>query len=821
MTPLRLYTAPAVGVAVIALGACVILGWLADSEPMVRVVPGSAAVGINTAVLLMAAGTCLLRLARAQPGWWCAAGATLLIVLPVAVLIENLTQVDLGIDWATSHAFVDDGSPQPGRMSLNASIGFVAAGIALLLATRFNDRPVLARAAPVLALVTLAIGLTALLGYALGLETLYRVAIHNRTPIPTAIALSLIGIGLWVGLRQRAWLTTRASVAEPDRHITRIAVMVLTGLALTAGLTGFVVLKQGLERWMSDRTLSFTKNTATVMAHMINQSLLLAQTVAAHPTLQRVLAQSSTAYRDPAARHLVLEIGASFKSAGLTGLHFLDASGRLVTTGTMARFRAAMVVDLPHTEGAAQLLWNDGFVLLSKADVLQRGTPIGAVVVEQRLPALTRMYREIQQTGGSSDLLLCGRDAADALCFPTRFNGANTRIAMHDDGQPNLPIDRALRGQNGITITKDLRGVAVLAAFAPVGDTGLGITFKTDVVELYAPIRERLNLVLALLATLVGLGTLFLRAQVQPIARRLVSEQRRMNTILQTSHEAFVEIDQTGRITDWNAEAERTFGWSRSEAMGRDMADLILPPAFRDPHRRGMERFIATGTGPLVNKRVELSTLHRSGRAFTVEATISDVSGDGGRRFAAFMHDISERKLAENRLHHQATHDTLTGLPYRSELMSRLEQAMKRAQRAKKPMALLFLDMDGFKRINDTFGHEAGDQLLKAFAQRLCEAVRKTDTVARLGGDEFTIVAENLSDAERDAGAVAEKILQAMATPFSVGGRDHIVTTSIGLALYCDQAETADALLARADGAMYLSKQGGKNRFSLAPFASG
>jgi diguanylate cyclase (GGDEF)-like protein len=179
------------------------------------------------------------------------------------------------------------------------------------------------------------------------------------------------------------------------------------------------------------------------------------------------------------------------------------------------------------------------------------------------------------------------------------------------------------------------------------------------------------------------------------------------------------------------------------------------------------------------------------------------------------VRDITERKRVEAKLVQLAQYDALTGLPNRALFMDRLVGATLRANRAKSALAVLFLDLDGFKKINDTLGHHSGDQLLKKFGERLSASVRKTDTVARLAGDEFTIILEKLADPEADTRAVADKIVAAMHHPFELADGGVSVTTSIGIAIHAGAGANVDALLRLADDAMYRAKFSGKNRWSV------
>ena len=195
--------------------------------------------------------------------------------------------------------------------------------------------------------------------------------------------------------------------------------------------------------------------------------------------------------------------------------------------------------------------------------------------------------------------------------------------------------------------------------------------------------------------------------------------------------------------------------------------------------------------------------------------TVSTVVLRGQNHFNAFLHDVSDRKALQEKLHLQATQDFLTKLPNRWEFMGRLEQVINRAKRLRtQNLALLFVDLDGFKRVNDTYGHDIGDAVLKQFGSRLCAVVRKTDTAARLAGDEFVVLIEHLINAKMDAELIAEKVLAAGAAPFDSIGPTCPVSASVGIALY-DGEESADEFLSRADAAMYVAKQSGRNRLAI------
>ena len=210
------------------------------------------------------------------------------------------------------------------------------------------------------------------------------------------------------------------------------------------------------------------------------------------------------------------------------------------------------------------------------------------------------------------------------------------------------------------------------------------------------------------------------------------ANERRTRTVIESAHDAFVAVSQDGRITDWNRQAEVTFGWTRQEALGQKLELLIIPRRYREAHLAGMDQFRLDGEGRNLNKRIELIGLRKNGVEFPVELTINAVNNASEVELCAFLHDITDRKRAEESLRHMAQMDQLTGLPNRRLLLDRLATAMARVRRTKKRMAVMYLDIDHFKAINDTLGHGAGDRHGCApWRRRICHAPR---AVAGTGG---------------------------------------------------------------------------------------
>lgn len=256
-----------------------------------------------------------------------------------------------------------------------------------------------------------------------------------------------------------------------------------------------------------------------------------------------------------------------------------------------------------------------------------------------------------------------------------------------------------------------------------------------------------------------------------------------------------------------NPAFERITGYTAAEALGRNARFLLAG----DMEQFGMEEL----RGALREQRpakVVLRNYRKDGSLFWNELSLAPVHDEAGqvRHFVSIINDITERKNYEDQLEYQAGHDALTTLANRNLLADRLEQAIARAQRYKSMVAVLLLDLDRFKLVNDGLGHDVGDALLTIVAQRLTACVRSIDTVARLGGDEFVVVMTEL-DSELDVAPTARKLLGQVSQPMTIAEREIVATASLGIALYPKDAEHASALLRNADVAMYRAKELGRN----------
>jgi diguanylate cyclase len=290
----------------------------------------------------------------------------------------------------------------------------------------------------------------------------------------------------------------------------------------------------------------------------------------------------------------------------------------------------------------------------------------------------------------------------------------------------------------------------------------------------------------------------------QHLAHRTAREATRLRDLVNATFEG-IAIHSGGRLLDANAALANLIGYNVADMIGRDVLSFIVPE-----HREQARQRIAAGS----EEPYEVDALHADGSRVPVEVLGRAMDYKGERVRVAAIRDMTERHDAEAQIRFMATHDALTKLPNRALFRDRLEQELMRARRTDEQVAVLCLDLDRFKDVNDLRGHGAGDRLLREVATRLTAAVRETDTVARLGGDEFAVVQPGLSQPE-GAAAFAERLVASIAEPFVLDGEGIVTGLSIGIALFPADGDDADTLLRNADTALYRAKADGRGTYRM------
>ena len=342
------------------------------------------------------------------------------------------------------------------------------------------------------------------------------------------------------------------------------------------------------------------------------------------------------------------------------------------------------------------------------------------------------------------------------------------------------------------------------------------------------------------------------RRELSELNRELGEREMQERAIRENVLDGIITLDEQGRIQSCNPAAERMFGYGPGELSGQPVT-VLMPEADAARHQQHIQAYLDSGREKIMGMSRDVAGRRRDGREIILSIGVTEIRTHGRRLFIGALRDITEQREAERvlkrsqaeletlvsqrtrelnetnqrlrqeidkhkrtqaELEHLARHDPLTQLPNRSLFTEHLRHNLARAHRRGLQTALLFIDLDGFKSINDAHGHETGDRLLRAVAQRLTGITRDEDLIARIGGDEFTLVLANEPDIRERAAAVAAKIIEALGQPFPVDGIELSIGASIGISLYPLDARDDESLLRHADHAMYRAKQQGRNRYA-------
>jgi diguanylate cyclase (GGDEF)-like protein/PAS domain S-box-containing protein len=324
----------------------------------------------------------------------------------------------------------------------------------------------------------------------------------------------------------------------------------------------------------------------------------------------------------------------------------------------------------------------------------------------------------------------------------------------------------------------------------------------TGVIALYSNDRRSLDRATLRVMADIGsqIGNFIERRRAEDDLRR---SGDRIRAILDNVADGIITIDQRLVVRSYNPAAERLFGHAADDVLGKDFVRLIAEP-YRSEVKPQLRSYLRAQQGLFEMGSHETVGQRKDGTTFPMEFNVGWLGPQ--RLVIGSLRDVSERKAETEALQYQALHDSLTGLANRTFLQERLEETIRAGEREMKPCAVLLMDMDGFKSVNDSLGHQAGDRLLLQVAERMRRVLRKADTVARYGGDEFAVVPWGATDVSR-AVLIAEKILNAMDQPFTIDDQSISVSLSIGIAAFPQHADDAPTLIRRADVAMYTAKR--------------
>jgi diguanylate cyclase (GGDEF)-like protein/PAS domain S-box-containing protein len=292
---------------------------------------------------------------------------------------------------------------------------------------------------------------------------------------------------------------------------------------------------------------------------------------------------------------------------------------------------------------------------------------------------------------------------------------------------------------------------------------------------------------------------------------KLLESEEISRLVLENSLDAIINMNSQGLVIEWSGAAHKMFGYKREDAIGQKLSNLIIPVRDREAHIKGMNRVLATNQSNMTGRRVEVSALRSDDTEIPVEMSVAKIETGNLVFFSAFVRDITDRKESESQIQKLAHFDALTSLPNRILLQDHFKYALSLVKRNNGKLAVIFLDLDHFKDINDTLGHSIGDLLLIEVAKRLQSTLREEDTLSRLGGDEFILILPGTDS--RGAANVSQKLLSILAKPYHIDSFELTVTGSVGVALYPNDGTDFEILSQKADTAMYRAKQEGRNSY--------
>ncbi|MHB8255119.1 MAG: putative bifunctional diguanylate cyclase/phosphodiesterase [Acidiferrobacter sp.] len=617
---------------------------------------------------------------------------------------------------------------------------------------------------------------------------------------------------------------------KEDLRLGLIGGAILVALTLAAGALTYLVMQREAQSILKRNLSALLQDDVRAFLQEVHQGIRQSVTVATRPFVINSLKAVDAYPKDAQARHDLEGISRSFLPEGLTAVAFVNTQGRTVARAGVFQ-NPEFTVHL-RTKQEAFLLWDRQPLLQTMLPVRDGRRYLGTVITQAPLAFITKIRPVVKALGRTADLRVCAPLGTTRMrCLPDthRLHYMPGPISQWIKGKP-LPMYYALAGQSGLRYARDYLGQQVIAAYGPIGDTGLGMVLKIQQSDLFRTVKARLRQVAGLLLALLLAGMLVMRALVVPLLRKRTEAEeatRAANKQLRTSEartqallahiaDGVIVIDEQGVIETFNAAAEQIFGYAAREIVGQNVSQL-MPEPHRSQHNGYLKRYYETGQSTVLGVARELIGVRRNGDTFPLETKIREIHTETGHLFIAAIRDITLEKEAAQRTLDLATHDTLTGLPNRLLLADRLDQALIHARRAQNHVALLFLDLDGFKTINDSLGHATGDLVLKAVAQRLTTSLRASDTVARQGGDEFVVVLTGLASVEA-IDRVTQKLLTSLIAPYEIQGQVLYVGASVGVAIFPDDGEDSNALLKNCDIAMYRAKEtGGNARLFFAP----
>lgn len=629
----------------------------------------------------------------------------------------------------------------------------------------------------------------------------------------------------------RHFLSEAFGRSRPDRGIGRTSAVVLVVAVLCTGLASYAYLRAALIR---DRTTILEAElerrsqqlTLALLARTQTTRSLAAQS---HTALAMHVYQSEDAgVMERTSALMTLQSAASslLREGDLRALEFRTRAGdRLASAAYLEPLPA---LSIPLFQGSDTIYWDDGLVLRLSLNVVGEDGIAGLMIADLRVRAAEAVINGTERLGATGEAGVCGLNNSRRICFPSRFQPGGSIGVVGDPAV--LSVDRALAGEKGTQQLADYRGHRSYSSFQPLDGSGLVLVVKVGEAELLAPIHQQMMLGMPVLLLLAAAGAAVIGRQLQPLTQELVSARLRADSEVASRAQAEAEIRLANRRLQLVADnasfmigfvdpdfifrfANRAhvqwFKRPLDQIVGRPMADVVGQAMFAE-YRLAMAAALASNQAQSVFREKFIG-----GESKFLELNFVAQLDDEGRLegYCVTARDATESVTREQALLLAARRDPLTGLCNRTSFNERLEQALRAVDTDLRLLAVAYLDIDHFKRVNDGFGHDVGDQLLKQLGHRIESSVLHSDTAARLGGDEFALIMQLAT--RDDTRIVGSRLLARIRPPYVIEERSLRATASIGFAIAVP-GDTVSSLLKRADAALYKAKAEGRDRMCLA-----
>jgi diguanylate cyclase (GGDEF)-like protein/PAS domain S-box-containing protein len=831
------------------VGITVIIGWHTHTAGLIQIHPDFAAMQYNTAVSFLSCGLGLLGLAlgRLHLTLACAVWPT---VVGMLTIIEYLSGASLGIDQFLFIPPLTSDAAHPGRICLTAAVGFLFSGCAILLLgrpARFRFRPIVVAG---FSLITLGIASSAAFVYATNILT------GSQWGLTTPMALHTAGglIALSTGLLVTAWrdYVTRTADIRQSLRAGRIPWVVLALSIAVSGWAWYAVSHSVSERARARFDEMAHQAHSTILNRMGNYEQIMIGGRGLFTASRSVKRDDWHAY--------VHSLDLDQRFPGMQAMGFAQVVPHREKGGYLDRLRQEGFLNVrinppgdrtaygvvtytePFTGRNRRVLGYDMFSDSVRRAAMEQARDTGLPTLSGRLRLINEPVGDVQN-GFLFFVPVYANEQPHATIADRRaaLVGFTYGVFRIDDlmtgvlGQAARDIrfeifDGAGTANETLLFGDESDGdpSAYRPTFEQVMASQLGgrtWTFRFSTWPRFDAAAYDYAPVFALIGGLVGSLLLFsitwslttTRARAEALAERMTDALRKseaqFRAVADHANDAIFSADGHGTIIMWNRSAGNVFGHSETDVLGKSMTVLVAERSW-SALEKTLKWVAESGERGVLGQTVELVGRRKDGGEFSLELSLSTWTQGEQRFYTGIIRDITERKRTAARLDYLATHDMLTGLPNRTLFADRLEQALTRSVWNKRLVAVMFLDLDHFKAINDTMGHDAGDLLLQSVTTRLTAVVRDGDTVARQGGDEFTIILIDMARID-DVALVAQKILNAMTQPFDLNGHQMAVTFSIGIACYPVDGTDAPTLLKHADSALYRAKERGRNTYQL------